>query len=243
LRIVEYNTVVKGMEMKRLSPREIEDESMKIIEREAGSHQFAGDEWEVVRRVIHATADFEFMKTIRFHSKAIDSGLKAIKRGLPIYTDTEMLAAAIHKAAQDRWGCRIPCFISDEDVRKESETTGETRSTIAMRKAAPLLKGGIIAIGNAPTALQEAISLCEQNAMTPDLIIGMPVGFVGALESKERLYRSACCYITNLDRKGGTPATAAVINALIKLAETKSRASFKQVCESHRRDAENAERT
>jgi len=208
--------------MKRLSPKEIENKSMEIIEKEAGSHQFAGDEWKVVRRVIHATADFEFMKTIRFHSRAIDSGLKAIKGGLPIYTDTEMLAAAIHKEVQDRWGCRILCFISDEDVRKGSETSGETRSTIAMRKASPLLKGGIIAIGNAPTAMNEAISLCEQNAMIPDLIIGMPVGFVGALESKERLCRSACCYIANLDRKGGTPATAAVVNALIKIAGSKS---------------------
>ena len=208
--------------MKLLSPREIEEESMKIIAREAGSHQFAGDEWDVVRRVIHATADFEFMKTIRIHSKAIDSGLKAIKGGLPIYTDTKMLSSAVNKAVQEKWGCRILCFIADEDVRNESETTGATRSTIAMRKAAPLLKGGVIAIGNAPTALHEAISLCEQNVITPDLIIGMPVGFVEALESKERLCRSACCYITNLDIKGGTAATAAVINALIKLAEVKS---------------------
>ena len=208
--------------MKHLSPREIEQESMKIIEREAGMHQFAGDEWKVVRRIIHATADFEIMKTIRFHSKAINSGLKAIKRGLPIYTDTEMLAAAIHKKVQDGWGCRILCLVADGDVRKESETTGETRSTIAMRKAAPLLKGGIIAIGNAPTALSEALCLFEKGEISPDLVIGMPVGFVGALESKERLYRSVCCYITNLDRKGGTPATAAVINALIKIAGTKA---------------------
>ena len=208
--------------MKLLSPREIEEESMKIIEREAGSHRFAGDEWNVVRRVIHATADFEFLKTIRFHSKAIDSGLKAVKGGLPIYTDTEMLAAAINKDAQDRRGCRILCLVADGDVRKESEITGETRSAVAMRRAVPLLKGGIIAIGNAPTALSEALCLFEKGEISPDLIIGMPVGFVGALESKERLCRSECCYITNLDRKGGTPATAAVINALIKIAENKS---------------------
>lgn len=204
--------------MKRLLPREIEEESMKIIEREAGPHRFGQDEWAIVRRIIHATADFDVIKTIRFHSNAVAAGLAALKGGFPIYTDTKMLCAAINKTLKDRWKSEIHCFISDEDVRQESEASSETRSVIALRKAASLLTGGIIAIGNAPTALYEVISLCKQHALKPALIVGMPVGFVEALESKELLYKSGLTYITNIDRKGGTPATAAAVNALIRLA-------------------------
>ena len=204
--------------MERRTPQEIESESMRIIDSEAGGHGFGKDEWRVVRRVIHATADFDFVKTIRFHPDAVSRGVQAVRGGAPIYTDTEMLAAAMgHKAAAG-WGCPILCCIADEDVRDESLRTGETRSAIAVRKAAPELDQGIIAVGNAPTALHQVIDLFEKKSLVPALVIGMPVGFVEALESKERLYRSGLAGITNLDRKGGTPAAAAVLNALLRLA-------------------------
>lgn len=206
--------------MKNFTPAEIEAESMRIIDREAGEHTFSEDEWRIVRRIIHATADFEIMKTIRFHQNAVAAGLEAIRGGGPIYADTEMLAAAINKKVKERWGGEVYCLIADEDVREQSEATGETRSAIAVRKAASMLAGGIIAVGNAPTALHEAVSLCEKGVLSPALIIGLPVGFVEARESKERLYRTGFTWITNIDRKGGTPAAAAVINALIKIAES-----------------------
>jgi precorrin-8X/cobalt-precorrin-8 methylmutase len=133
-----------------------------------------------------------------------------------------MLAAAIGKGAHEASGCEVLCLVADDEVIKQSRATGETRSAIALRKAAPRLDGGIIAIGNAPTALHEAITLCEQGKLTPALIIGLPVGFVEARESKERLWASGLVCITNLDRKGGTPATAAALNALLRLARGES---------------------
>lgn len=208
--------------MKKRSPLEIEKESFRIIEQAAGPHkQFNEYEWAIVRRIIHATAEFDFMKTIRFSPDAVSAGIHGIQKGCTIYTDTEMLSAALNKKVRDMFGCAIQCFVADDDVMRESGASGETRSAIALRKAAANLDGAIIAVGNAPTALHEAITLHEQNKLNTALIIGMPVGFVEALESKERLSRTTLTFITNLDRKGGTPATAAALNALIKLAESR----------------------
>ncbi|MFC1591965.1 precorrin-8X methylmutase [Thermodesulfobacteriota bacterium] len=205
--------------IKKRTPQEIEAESMRIIDQEAGPHAFADNEWPVVRRIIHATADFEFMRTLRFSGSAVAAATAALRTGAPIYADTQMLAAAISKSAAAQWGCRIECHIGDDGIRDESRRTGETRSVLAVRKAARAFQqGGIIAIGNAPTALHEAIALCEQDQMAPDLIVGLPVGFVEARESKERLAKTQLAYITNLDRKGGTPAAAAALNALIRIA-------------------------
>ncbi len=205
--------------MQPLKPSEIEAESMRIIEAEAGPHSFSPEQWQVVRRIIHATADFDIMQTVRFHADAVAAGIQALRDGRPLYVDTAMLAAGASTVLLEKLGCEVLCYIADDDVKQESLATGLTRSVCAMRKAAPQVQGGIIAVGNAPTALHEAISLCEQGAVAPALIIGMPVGFVEARESKERLLNSSCVYLTNSDRKGGTPATAAAINALLQLAE------------------------
>ena len=204
--------------MKKMSPQEIEIESFRMIDDEACSHEHLSEEqWRIVRRMIHATADFDFIKTVRFHAGAIAAGCRALESGAAIYTDTAMLAAAIGTGAKNGFGCEVFCLVADDEVKQESLATGDTRSAIAMRKAAPRLKGGIVAIGNAPTALHEAITLCEQGKLSPELIIGLPVGFVEARESKERLWASGLVCITNLDRKGGTPATAAALNALLKI--------------------------
>ncbi len=205
--------------MKRRTPSEIETLSLQIIEREAGRHVFSPGQWQVVRRIIHATADFDILKTIRFHPRAIAAAVAALQNGRPIYTDTAMLAAGISDKARSVWGCSVICRVGDPDVWTESQRTGLTRSELAVRAAARDINGGIVAIGNAPTALHEALSLCEQGLLDPAAVIGMPVGFVEARESKERLFASAQRYITNIDRKGGTPAAAAAVNALVKLAE------------------------
>ena len=204
--------------MKYRTPQEIESESMNIIDAEAGAHSFSAEEWTIVRRIIHASADFEVMHSIRFHPHAIAAGVAAIKKGCPIYTDTEMLAVAITKNVQERFGCRVLCHVADPAIKKESDASGITRSALAMRKAAAVMNHGIIAVGNAPTALTEAIRIFTEGMITPDLIIGMPVGFVGAAESKEALFSSGLVCITMLGRKGGTPATVATLNALMKIA-------------------------
>lgn len=204
--------------MNHLSPQDIEAESMRIIDREAGSHSFSEDEWTIVRRIIHATADFEVMKTIRFHPQAIAAGIAAMKQGNPVYTDTQMLKAAIGGKLQEQYGCSAVCLVADSEVKRVSTASGITRSAAAMQAAAALLQNGIVAIGNAPTALFEAVGLCREGAMSPALIIGMPVGFVGAAESKQALLESGLVSITMLGRKGGTPAAVATINALMQLA-------------------------
>ena len=206
--------------MKKMTPQEIEIESFYIIDEEACSHEHLTDEqWQIVRRMIHATADFDFITTVRFHARALAAGCRALGSGAAIYTDTAMLAAAIGKGVKDGFGCEVFCLVADDEVKQESKESGETRSAIAMRKAASRLNGGIVAIGNAPTALHEAITLCEKGVLKPELIIGLPVGFVEARESKERLWESGLVCITNLDRKGGTPATAAALNALLNITK------------------------
>ena len=204
--------------MNHLSPQDIEAESMRIIDREAGTHSFTDDEWTIVRRIIHATADFEVMKTIRFHPQAIAAGIAAMKQGNPVYTDTQMLKAAIGGKLQEQYGCSAVCLVADDGVQRVSKASGITRSAAAMQAAAATLQNGIVAIGNAPTALFEAVRLCREGAMSPALIIGMPVGFVGAAESKQALLESGLVSITMLGRKGGTPAAVATINALMQLA-------------------------
>jgi precorrin-8X/cobalt-precorrin-8 methylmutase len=205
--------------MSSMTPQEIEAESFRIIDEEAGPHgHLTAQQWLIVRRMIHATADFDFIQSARFHPKAIQAGCAALEKAAPIYTDTAMLAAAIGPAAADAFGCEVFTLVGDAGVAQESRATGETRSALAVRKASPRLDGAIIAIGNAPTALHEAVTLCERGALKPALVIGLPVGFVEARESKERLRASGLVCLTNIDRKGGTPATAAALNALMRIA-------------------------
>lgn len=209
--------------MTTMRPRDIEEASFRIIDAEAGRHdRFSADQWAIVRRMIHATADFDFTRSVRFHPQAVDGGCAALQAGAALYADTAMLAAAVGRRLREAFGCNVFTLVADEDVVRESRETGQTRSAIAMRRAAPRLEGAIVAIGNAPTALHEAIDLCERRLLRPALIIGLPVGFVEARESKERLWMSDLVCLTNLDRKGGTPATAAAVNALIRLCAERS---------------------
>jgi precorrin-8X/cobalt-precorrin-8 methylmutase len=199
-----------------LNPEAIEAESFRIIEEELGPHSFSPAEFTVVQRAIHSTADFEFARTIRFHRDAIRSGIEAIRAGRSIVADVQMVQAGISKASLKRFGGEVLCFIGDEDVAAKAKAEGVTRAIISTRKAAELVPGAIYAIGNAPTALLELMRLGE--SAKPSLVVGVPVGFVSAAESKEELAKTDLPYITALGRKGGTPVAVSMMNALIRLA-------------------------
>ena len=205
-----------------MRPEEIETESMRIIEAEIGEHPWSAMEWPVVRRVIHASADFDYARSMLFSPDAVLSAVAAIRRGRGLVTDTTMALAGISKPRLERFGISASCFVADPDVAREAGSQGITRSILAMRKGAADSGNGIFVIGNAPTALFELVRLIREG-LRPDLIIGLPVGFVGAAESKETLLQEAAGFkvpfITNRGRKGGSNIAAAVVNALLILAE------------------------
>lgn len=199
-------------------PHEIEGESFRIVRSEMGEHNFSEAELAVVVRIIHATADFDFQEIIRFHPQAIESGLEALRRGCPIVTDVRMVQAGISEKLLTGLGGRTVCDIRHPEVDRQARAGGLTRSTVAMRRNAATIDGGIVAIGNAPTALLEVIRLVREEGLRPALIVGMPVGFVKADESKDELLTLDVPYITAVGRKGGSPVAAAAINALLRLA-------------------------
>ncbi len=201
-----------------VDPEKIEAESFRIIEEELGPHAFTPEQFQIVRRVIHASADFEFARQLRFHPRAVVSGIEALRRGADVVADVEMVQAGVSKVGLARFGGTVRCFISDQDVIGEAKAAGVTRAIMSMRKAVRLVKGGVYAIGNAPTALFELIRLIELGEAAPDLVIGVPVGFVSAAESKQALAAIDTPFITALGRKGGTPTAVATVNALLRLA-------------------------
>ncbi len=204
--------------LKGLSGPEIEALSMKIIEKELGPTHFSEDELKVVKRVIHATADFEFERTIKFKNNPISEGIKALKEGLPIVTDTRMAASGISKNLFPKEGPEIIVPAVLPEAKKIREKKGGTLSEAAMELCVKI-RPGIIIIGNAPTALLKVIQLINEKKISPRLVIGVPVGFVNAKESKDMLYKMENQpLITCLGRKGGTPVAVAIINAIIRLA-------------------------
>ena len=197
----------------------IEDESMQIIEAEIGSHQYNESEWPIVRRVIHATADFDFAgdNKIIFSKDAIDSGISALKSGCNIIVDVNGVLGGLNKQNLKDYSCNVICNISNPQVIEEAKKYNKTRAQASMRMAASEMKGGIVVIGNAPTALLEVIQMIKEGTTRPDLIVGIPVGFVSSPESKETLQSLDVPYITNVGRKGGSPCASAIVNALFKL--------------------------
>ena len=199
---------------------DIEKRSFEIIDEEAGEHGYDRMQWPIVRRVIHATADFDFASgrnRILFHPQAIESTFSAIKDGRSLVTDVDMVLAAINKKSLADLGLKATCYISDPKVAEESKRLGKTRSELAMRRAAADMDGGIVVIGNAPTALYEVVNMVREGIVKPALVVGMPVGFVSAQESKEDLSKANVPFITNIGRKGGSPAASSIINALLLL--------------------------
>jgi precorrin-8X/cobalt-precorrin-8 methylmutase len=197
----------------------IEDQSMDIIEREVGNHPYRGHEWQIVRRVIHSTADFDFARQnqIIFHKDAVKAGLDALKAGKNIIVDVNGIIGLLNKQNLSDFKNSVICDISNPEVVKEAMRLNKTRAQTAMRIRAAEMNGGVVVVGNAPTALLEIIQMVRENVTRPNLIIGMPVGFVAAAESKEELLSLDIPYITNKGRKGGTPSASAIVNALYKI--------------------------
>ena len=198
----------------------IEDASMQMIEDEIGSHQFNKKEWPIVRRIIHSTADFDFANKNRiiFHKNAIENGMNALKQGCSIVVDVNGVIGGLNKQNPKDFKNNIICNISSPEIMQLAKKEGKTRSQVAMREARLDIDGGVVAIGNAPTALLEVIKMVKEDIVKPALIIGIPVGFICAAESKEELSRlKETPFITNLGRKGGSSSASAIINALFKL--------------------------
>lgn len=200
-------------------PKAIEDGSMAIIESEMKDpSKFNGEELKVVKRVIHTTADFEYESLIRFTDNSIDVGLEQIKKGCKIYSDTNMIAVGVNRVLLKDYGCEMVNYVHDEDVKALAKEKGITRSMIAMEKAFNDPDIGIYLIGNAPTALLRLLELVKETGHLPGLIVGVPVGFVGAKESKEALMNeSNLPHISVVGRKGGSTVAIAIMNAIMKI--------------------------
>lgn len=212
------------VEITKVDPGKIESLSFKIIEEEAGEHGLAAEQWAIVRRLIHTTADFDFIKQTRFHHHALKAGIDAISNGAVIVTDTRMAQAGITKTHLAPFGSEVHCFINDTEVITAAKAENITRAAAAVSRAKEFLEGGIAVIGNAPTALIETVRLFQQGEVRPALVVGMVVGFVNAAEAKELLMDSGLVYITVAGRKGGSAVAAATVNALADLAGKKSKA-------------------
>jgi precorrin-8X/cobalt-precorrin-8 methylmutase len=201
-----------------MQPEQIEALSFSIIDSEAGAHGFPADQWRIVQRMIHTSADFDYLQSVRFHPRAIEAGVAAIRSGCTIVTDTHMARAGIRKTELARFGVAATCYIGDPQVRQQAAQSGSTRARAAVDAAVNRMAGGIFVVGNAPTALLRLLELVRAGAARPALVVGLPVGFVNAAESKAALVQTDIPYISNVGRKGGSNVAASVVNALTKLA-------------------------
>lgn len=197
-----------------IKPTDIEKKSFSIITNELGDHTFPAGQAEIVKRVIHTTADFDYADNLCFSEHAIESAKTALSQGATIITDTNMALSGINKTILARLGGQVHCFMADADVAEEAKKRGVTRAIVSMEHAAKLEGPLIFAIGNAPTALIRLHELIEEGNCHPALVIGVPVGFVNVVESKELFIGGSTPYIVARGRKGGSNVAAAIINAL-----------------------------
>ncbi len=204
--------------LNKIAPEEIEARSMEIIQAEMGPHDFTAEQLPIVKRCIHTSADFDYVKNLVFTPGAVEAGLAAIKGGCTIVTDTQMARAGINKRVLEKFGGQAVCFMSDPDVAREAKARGVTRAVVSMERAAKLSGTVILAIGNAPTALARACELAAEGAFSPALIIGVPVGFVNVVESKCILEKTPGQHIVARGRKGGSNIAATICNAMLYMA-------------------------
>lgn len=195
-------------------PMDIEKRSFEIIEEEMGNHHFTDEELLVVKRVIHTTADFEYKNLIEISPDAINVAKEVLKNGAMIYTDTNMALSGINKRGLNQVNGKVICYVNLEEVHKEAKEREITRSMAAVEKACND-NVDIFVFGNAPTALFRLKELIREGKAKPKLIIAVPVGFVGASESKENMDELKIPYITVRGRKGGSGVAAAIVNSLI----------------------------
>jgi precorrin-8X/cobalt-precorrin-8 methylmutase len=209
--------------IQKIAPDDIEGESFRMIEDEFHQqtgltvNSFDSSEFAVLRRAIHATGDFSFTANIRFSENSVDAGITAIRAGKNILTDVNMAAAGISRTMLESFGGKVICKVAETGIVKLAKERNKTRSQTAIEEGL-LDNVGIVAIGNAPTALLSVMELIAAGKAKPDLVIGVPVGFVNAPESKEILHEQDYPFITCLGRKGGTTVSVAIVNALIRLS-------------------------
>lgn len=204
--------------IENVMPEEIEKRSFAIIEQELNGVEIPFEQKPIVKRVIHTTADFDYLKNLVFSKDVVEKALEALKGGACIVTDTNMVKAGIHKSSLEKLGGEVFCFMSDEDVAKEAKERKTTRAMLCIEKAVKLGKPVIFAIGNAPTALIRIYELYRECSLDPLLVIGAPVGFVNVEASKELILQTDMNYIVAKGRKGGSNVAAAICNALIYMA-------------------------
>lgn len=202
------------IELENIKPMDIERRSFEIITEELETSLLPETEL-IVKRCIHTSADFDYAKNLCFSENAVNKAIEAIKGGACIVTDTQMAKAGINKRALARYGGEVYCFMSDEDVAKAAAENGTTRATASMDKAAALNQKLIFAIGNAPTALVRLYELIQEKKIMPELVIGVPVGFVNVVQSKELIMETDVPYIVARGRKGGSNIAACICNALL----------------------------
>ena len=198
-----------------IAPKDIEKRSFEIITELLGSRRLDPENEPVIKRVIHTTADFDFADSLMFSPHAVEQGLRALRAGCDIVTDTQMAKAGISKPALEKLGGRVHCFMSDADVAQEAQKRGLTRAAVSMERAAALQNPSIFAVGNAPTALLRLRELIDDGRLAPALVIGVPVGFVNVIESKEQILSASVPHIVARGRKGGSAVAAAICNALL----------------------------
>ena len=205
------------MELAHIEPSDIEKESFRIIgqELEAMGISIPNQLEPTVYRVIHTTADFDYVRTLIFSENVIQKAKDAIQNGAHIVTDTNMALSGISQKTLSKYGGVVHCFMADEDVAKEAKEREVTRAIVSMEKAAKLKAPLIFAIGNAPTALVRLKELIEEGKLKPELVIGVPVGFVNVVEAKEMIIQSDIPHIVNRGRKGGSNVAAAICNSIL----------------------------
>ena len=201
--------------LETIKPMDIEKRSFEIITELLGDRVLDPENELVIKRVIHTTADFDYVDNLCFSPHAVGKGIEALRGGCDIVTDTQMARSGINKSILGRLGGEARCFMSDPDVAEEAKDRGVTRAMVSMERAAELEKPCVFAIGNAPTALFSLLELIEAGRVRPALIVGVPVGFVNVVESKEQIMTAGVPYIVARGRKGGSNVAAAICNALL----------------------------
>ncbi|MGN0354830.1 MAG: precorrin-8X methylmutase [Muricoprocola sp.] len=203
--------------LENVKPMEIEKRSFEIITEELG-RELPEELAPIIKRCIHTSADFDYAENLCFSDHVVEKAIKALKNGACIVTDTQMAKSGINKKALAKYGGEVFCFMSDEDVAETAKKNGSTRATASMDKAAAMDRPLIFAIGNAPTALVRLYELIEDGKINPELIIGVPVGFVNVVQSKELIMETDVPYIVARGRKGGSNIAACICNALLYMA-------------------------
>ena len=206
-------------QIEEVKPREIEERSFAIISEELGARTFAPHTELIVKRCIHTSADFDYADNLCFSQDAAVKAMEAIKRGVSVVTDTNMAKAGINKVSLGKYGGSVHCFMADADVAEAARLHGTTRASESMKKAAAMGEPFLYAIGNAPTALVTLYDLMQEGQVKPELIIGVPVGFVNVVQSKELIMQTNIPYIVARGRKGGSNIAACICNALLYMMD------------------------